>query len=308
MGAMGRSHKFSTQSGPSSEQITREICLLPYEMIIKNTRISIAMAAFADRPSGLDWDSIPAHYSKLLLQDVLRDEWGFTGHVTEDWNGLKTSRNLYNAPKMSSLSAVALGIEVGIDAGCGGRTSFTDGIPILAVNQGVLEEKYVTRFAVNFGIHSPSGKLPYTWAKPEAEPVYYNHSGEISYDESVYLWPFGYGLSYTSFAYSNLVVTPKSSSGESITVQFDITNTGSRAGKEIGQVYIRDLKRSIEYLPVKQLAGFQKLEIDSGKTATAQIQVAIYQLGFFDDVSGKMKRIVEAGDFEILVGGSRVCL
>jgi beta-glucosidase len=136
-----------------------------------------------------------------------------------------------------------------------------------------------------FGEYSPSGKLPVTferrWEDNPAHDNYYPGAGDkrTEYKEGVFIgyrhfdkaavkpqFPFGYGLSYTTFAYKNLSVTPASASGDRrITVSFDVTNTGHRAGSEVAEVYVGESHPSIPR-PVKELKGFAKVQLNAGET------------------------------------------
>jgi beta-glucosidase len=174
-----------------------------------------------------------------------------------------------------------------------------------------------------FGDVNPSGKLPCTFPKqladtpaaafgPEAYP---GVNGEETYKEGLlvgYRWydtknieplfPFGFGLSYTTFKYSNLKFLPgDESKGIWTTVQFDITNTGSRAGEEVAQVYVRQAKPSLPR-PDKELKGFYKLPLQPGETETVTIPLGQRAFAYYDP--NKKGWLAEAGDFQILVGSS----
>jgi beta-glucosidase len=113
------------------------------------------------------------------------------------------------------------------------------------------------------------------------------------------LFPFGYGLSYTTFEYGDLRLsgeTVTSSSG--ITASIDITNTGDRSGKEVVQLYIRDLVGSISR-PVKELKGFQKIELNPGEKKTVEFNITEELLRFYN---GDIEYISEPGDFTLFVG------
>ena len=113
-------------------------------------------------------------------------------------------------------------------------------------------------------------------------------------------FPFGHGLSYTTFAYSNLKASPINSAGE-FEVTVDVENTGSTAGKEVVQVYVKDLVSSI-VRPSLELKGFTKLSLEPGQKKTASIKLDRDALKFYDE---KRERwIAEEGDFEILVGST----
>ncbi len=173
--------------------------------------------------------------------------------------------------------------------------------------------------AVLFGDINPSGKLPDTFPQRiednPAFPSYPGENGRVKYDEGILVgyrhydmnnispsFPFGHGLSYTSFEYSNLTVTQHDiKSGEHILVTVDIRNTGKRSGKEVVQLYVRDVQSSL-LRPVKELKGFQKISLAPGETRTVSFILNEEVLSFFDPGVGKW--VAEAGKFEILVGAS----
>jgi beta-glucosidase len=128
-------------------------------------------------------------------------------------------------------------------------------------------------------------------------PVYYNRKVPFSHDyveESANpLYPFGYGLSYTTFEYSDL-----QASAEKVTVK--VTNTGERDGDEVVQVYIRDLVASTAR-PRKQLCAFSRVHVKAGETVTVELPLA---RSAFELVNPAMERVVEPGEFEIQVGAS----
>lgn len=154
-----------------------------------------------------------------------------------------------------------------------------------------------------FGDVNPSGKLPISFPKSVGQlPVYYSRkiAGGLRYVEMdrKALYPFGYGLSYTKFKYSNLQITQDEAKDSYATVQFDVTNIGERAGEEIAQLYIRDCFTSVvkQYMELK---GFNRIHLNPGETKTL-----IFELGH-DELkllNLKYEWVVEAGDFEVMVG------
>ncbi|KJD36720.1 beta-glucosidase [Tamlana sedimentorum] len=167
---------------------------------------------------------------------------------------------------------------------------------------------------VLYGDYNPSGKLPMTFPRSVGQvPIYYNYknTGRPTANEpnSVFwshytdvsntpLYPFGHGLSYTTFQYSNLNVTVKSEN--EVEVSFNLKNTGSLKGKEVAQVYIRDLFASVTR-PVKELKGFELVELHPGETKQITVTLTENELGFYNN-SGDY--VVEPGDFTVFVGGS----
>jgi beta-glucosidase len=116
-------------------------------------------------------------------------------------------------------------------------------------------------------------------------------------------FPFGYGLSYTQFSYSDIQLNKKSiTSKEKLTVQTTITNTGKFDGEETVQLYIRDLFGSV-VRPVKELKGFQKVYLKSGESKTVTFNLTAADLRFYND---QLQYIYEPGDFKVFTGGSSV--
>ncbi|UCF43519.1 MAG: glycoside hydrolase family 3 C-terminal domain-containing protein [Planctomycetota bacterium] len=163
-----------------------------------------------------------------------------------------------------------------------------------------------------FGDYNPSGKLTTSFPRTVGQvPIYYNHknTGRPASD-SIYtskyidvpnapLFAFGYGLSYTTFEYSNLKVNPsKISTGQSVKVTADIKNTGTRSGEEVAQLYIRDLVASATR-PVRELKGFQKVHLQPGQTKTVSFTLLPEHLAFYDV---HMNWVVEPGQFKVWVG------
>jgi beta-glucosidase len=165
-----------------------------------------------------------------------------------------------------------------------------------------------------FGDVNPSGKLPLTWPRTVGQvPIYYNHlpSGRPTEPSQRFtrnyldvpidpLFPFGFGLSYTTFAFSDpIIATPKLKSTDTLAVQVEIKNTGERAGKEVAQLYIRDPVAS-RSRPVRELKAFEKIALAPGETRVVTLRVPVRELGFhLDDGT----YVVEPGRFEVGVGG-----
>jgi len=159
---------------------------------------------------------------------------------------------------------------------------------------------------VLFGQENPGGKLPVTVARHAGQlPLYYNYkpSGRRGYlfDTTEPLYPFGFGLSYTSFDLS----APRLSSstikaGDSVDVTVDVVNTGKRAGDEVVQLYVRDKVASVTR-PVKQLQAFKRVTLQPGerKSVTLKLGPEAFQLW-----NAEMKRVIEPGDFDIMAGPS----
>lgn len=171
---------------------------------------------------------------------------------------------------------------------------------------------------VLYGDYNPSGKLPMSFPRNVGQvPIYYNYKNtgrplqpdpgivfwsHYSDEQNTPLYAFGHGLSYTTFNYENLTVKEIDSSSESprIKVSVDITNSGTLEGREVAQLYIRDLFASITR-PVKELKGFELISLKPGETTTVNFELNTETLGFYDN-DGQWT--IEPGEFEVFVGGS----
>lgn len=157
-----------------------------------------------------------------------------------------------------------------------------------------------------FGDYNPSGKLPITIPRSVGHlPAFYNHKpqqmGHYVLDDVSPLYPFGYGLSYTTFQYSGLKIQKDTiRSGETCIITINVTNTGKKAGDEIVQMYIRDLYSSVTR-PVKELKDFKRIHLNPGETKNVELTITPEKLSFYDI---NKKYTIEPGDFEIMVGSS----
>jgi beta-glucosidase len=163
---------------------------------------------------------------------------------------------------------------------------------------------------VLFGDFNPGGKLPITVPRSAGHiPAYYNHKPSARrgylFDDVSPLYPFGFGLSYTTFALTNLRLKNQNISRNGSTkVLVDVTNTGKREGSEVVQMYIRDLVSSVTR-PVKELKGFQKVFLKPGEKKPVELEITPDSLAFYNV---DMQYVVEPGEFEIMVGtSSRDC-
>ena len=164
-----------------------------------------------------------------------------------------------------------------------------------------------------FGDVNPSGKLPISFPRTAGQvPVYYNYlpgwHGDNKYKdiEEGPLYPFGFGLSYTTFEYSNLSVskTEFTEADGEIIVTAKIKNTGKVKGTEIAQMYIHDVVGTV-MRPVLELKGFERVELDAGEEKTVSFTLPVEELKV---VEQNLERVLEKGDFEIMVGGSSASL
>ena len=173
---------------------------------------------------------------------------------------------------------------------------------------------------VIFGDKSPSGKLTTSMPKTTGqEPLYYNHHNTgrpVPDDNEKFakfasncldvsngpLYPFGYGLSYTTFEYGDLKLSSHEVNTDDwkITATINLKNTGSRDADEIVQLYIRDMVASISR-PVKELKGFQRIHLAAGESREISFDITPEMLKFYN---AELKHVIEPGDFQIMVGGN----
>ncbi len=174
---------------------------------------------------------------------------------------------------------------------------------------------------VLFGDYNPSAKLPMSFPRTEGQiPIYYNHfntgrpaknDSDLNY-VSAYIdlqngtkFPFGYGLSYTTFSYSNIKLNSFSiKPGQTLTATIVVTNTGKYDGTETVQMYTRDMVGSV-VRPVKELKGFQQIFLKQGESKTLTFSITANDLRFYAQHSmnnDDPKYIYEPGDFKIFIG------
>ena len=166
---------------------------------------------------------------------------------------------------------------------------------------------------VLFGAANPAGHLPVSWPRSTGQlPIYYNHN--LTQDpetapnfksrywdiKSTPLYPFGYGLSYTTFSFDNLTVTPSAQSSGTIEVSADVTNTGKRAGDAVVQLYIHQRAGSASR-PVRQLKGFERVALEPGAKRSVHFTLGKAELEFWSPVLKKW--VVEPEQFDVWVGG-----
>ena len=170
-----------------------------------------------------------------------------------------------------------------------------------------------------FGTTNPSGKLTQTYPlRLEDNPAFINYPGDngrVYYGEGIFvgyryyekkqvtpLFPFGFGLSYSSFEYKNLQLgTNLLESGQSLKVSLDVTNTSPRAGQEVVQLYVHDIQASVSR-PNKELKAFTKIHLEPAETKTVTLRLDPRDLAYWDDLQHAW--VAEAGEFEVLVGSS----
>jgi beta-glucosidase len=168
---------------------------------------------------------------------------------------------------------------------------------------------------VLFGDYNPGGKLPVTFPRTTGQiPIYYNrkNTGRPPAAANKYtskyldvawtpLFPFGHGLSYTTFAYDNLRLSAATMrERDTLTVSVDVANTGDRAGDEVVQLYVQDEVASVTR-PLKQLKAFSRITLQPGERRTVTFRLRADDLAFYDAVA---RRVTEPGFFKVYVGTS----
>jgi beta-glucosidase len=203
--------------------------------------------------------------------------------------------------------------------------TWLDKVPVLLEAWYPGEEDGNAVAAVLFGDVNPSGKLPITFPRRLADlpanttEQYPGTNNVVHYSEGVFvgyryfdakdiepLFPFGYGLSYTTFAYKNLSVDSKSFSTAkaegSVTVDFDVANTGERFGKEIAQLYVRIPSTTTAPQPPKQLKGFEKVSLQQGQTGHVHFMLDARAFSYWDVHAHDWK--IQPGTYHIMIGSS----
>ncbi|MDP4176409.1 MAG: glycoside hydrolase family 3 C-terminal domain-containing protein [Bacteroidota bacterium] len=205
----------------------------------------------------------------------------------------------------------------------------TTGSPVLMDNwisnvSGVLEtwfggEKMGDALSdVLLGKYSPSGKLPITfphrWEDCSAYKTYKAESGTTNYSDGIYvgyrhfeknnikpLFSFGFGLSYSTFKYSDIMISPKASKNGKVNVTFTIQNTGNNEGEEVAQLYLRDVQSSIDK-PLKELKGYKKVHLKAGEKKKVSITLNKDALSYYNTKNSSWT--ADPGEYEVLVGAS----
>jgi beta-glucosidase len=200
-------------------------------------------------------------------------------------------------------------------------SSWLEGTPALLHAFYPGQEGGVALGEILFGDVNPSGKLPVSferrWRDNATADSYYDADGDghVAYREGVFLgyrhlehqgiepqFAFGHGLSYTTFRYSHLTVSPAAVAGDQqVTVSFDVTNSGKRSGAEVAQVYVGDRHARVPR-PVKELKGFARTSLAPGRTGRLTVVLDRRAFSYYD--AGEKRWRADPGDFEILVGGA----
>lgn len=156
---------------------------------------------------------------------------------------------------------------------------------------------------VLFGDYNPAGRLPVSIPRDEGQlPVYYSKGNQRAYmdGEANALYPFGFGLSYTRFEYSNLQIKPGNGKDILQTVSCNVKNTGDRDGQEIVQLYLRDMVASVAQAPIL-LKSFERVPLKAGESKTVTFHLGKRELSIYDR---RLNEVVEPGDFKVMIGAA----
>ncbi len=239
------------------------------------------------------------------------------------WSGEAKSRSNIHLPGMQEQLVKAIsetGKPVIVMISAGRPLIFNwiaDNVPAILYTWWLGTEAGDAMADVLFGDYNPSGKLPMSFPRTEGQiPVYYNHlntgrppknDSDLNYVSS-YIdlpnspkFPFGYGLSYTTFSYSDITLSATSfKPGETLTASVTLTNTGNYDGKEAVQLYIRDMVASVVQ-PVKELRGFQQMFLKARESKKVTFNITADDLRFYNE---KLDYVYEPGDFKVFIGSN----
>ena len=223
---------------------------------------------------------------------------------------------------INQIAAVNKNTIVVITSGGGvDMTAWVDRVPALLEAWYPGQEGGTALAQILFGEFNPSGRLPISierrWEDNAVHDSYYPKDGskKVEYTEGIFvgyrhfdkatskpLFPFGYGLSYTSFAYKNLTISsPSLDQDQQVNVTFDVTNTGARAGADVAEVFVGDRHAAVPR-PVKELKSFTKVNLSPGETKTVTVKLDRRAFSYYD--AGKRAWTVAPGEFDLFVAHS----
>jgi len=240
-----------------------------------------------------------------------------------DWSGEAKSRSNLHLPGMQeelvkAIHATGKPVVVLINAGRPLIFNWTaDHVPAILYTWWLGTEAGDAIADVLFGEYNPSGKLPMSFPRTEGQiPIYYSHyktgrpatSDSDRFYRSAYIdlsiypkFPFGFGLSYTNFDYSNIVLSSSIlKANQPVKATVTVSNNGNYDGEETVQLYTQDLVGSV-VRPVKELKGFQKIYLKKGESKQVRFTIDVNKLRFYN---GELKYIYEPGDFKLFIGGN----
>lgn len=294
--ANNQEHRRMSSSSDMDPRTLREIYMPAFEKAVKRGKPWTVMCSY-NRVNGEY-----VNESRFLLTDVLRGEWGFDGYVMSDWGAVS-----------DRVRGVHAGMDLEMPASGG-------------VNDRRVVEAYLGGQAVGgatrdilWGDVNPCGRLPETFPlRLEDTPCFLTYGGEgdhAPYSEGLFvgyryydkkrmevLFPFGYGLSYTRFAYANLRLSAASiRDTDALEVSVEVTNTGNRKGKEVVQLYVAD-RESSALRPLRELKGMAKVELAPGETREVRFTLDHRAFAYWSEELGDW--YVESGAFGIQIGRS----
>lgn len=233
-----------------------------------------------------------------------REAWG-SNHI-----GDRSTLDLTDSEKVLAEQVLATGKPVVLFLNNGKPITLhqlNDRIPAILTAHYAGQETGTAAAEILFGQTNPSGKLTISWPRDVGHlPCYYSQQSSarvFNYLDAptAPIYPFGHGLSYTKFSYGNPQLSANQiRPGESVTVSFDVTNSGSRPGTEVVQVYATGEEFEIAR-PRLELKGFDRIALNPGETKKAEIQIAAKDLEFHNQ---KLERVLPRGKYQIRVGGS----
>ena len=282
----------------------------------KNTKLLYAKGCGFEDTSKAGFDEAVAAANQADVVIVsLGERWNMSGEAKS-----RSSLQLPGVQEelLKAIHATGKPIVVLINAGRPLVFDWTaDNVPAILYTWWLGSEAGNAIADVLFGDYNPSAKLPMTFPRNEGQiPIYYNYfnTGRPAKNEadtnyvSAYIdtkntpkFPFGFGLSYTTFEYSNLKLsTSKMKASEKLTVSFQLKNSGKVVGEEVVQLYLHDKFASV-VRPVKELKDFQKIKLQAGETKTITFEIDKEKLSFYNQ---KLDWIAELGEFELMIGTS----
>jgi beta-glucosidase len=244
----------------------------------------------------------------------LTDEWESEGHDRADMELRGDQVELIERVAAANPNTIVV-----LNTGAPVTMDWLDRVPAVIQTWYAGQEAGNAIADVLFGDVNPCGKLPTTFPRRlQDNPAYINYPGEngkVHYGEGIFvgyryydkkglapLFPFGHGLSYTRFAYSNLALSAgQVPSGETIRISVDVENQGDRAGKEVVQLYVRDMESNLAR-PEKELKAFAKVMLEPGQKEAVTFELGQDDLSFYDP--SQKCWVAEPGEFEVLVGSS----
>jgi beta-glucosidase len=290
------------------EKQPREHIVTVLDALKKRARLEVSYARGCDIMDPANHD-IEAAVALAKAADAVVIVLGDTNHLNGEMKD-RADLNLSGAQQHLLESVYAVNKRVVLVLICGKPLTIpwaAQHIPaiICAFNPGMEGGTAVAKAL--FGESNPSGKLTISWPRHVGQlPVFYNqlpgwHAKKYADMTVEPQWPFGHGLSYTSFAYDDVRVNASSlTAQDTLTVTVRVTNTGSRAGTEIVQLYVDDVVSSVT-TPVKELKAFARVALEAGESKQVELSVPVESLAL---VTPELERVVEPGEFEIMVGGS----